>query len=45
MSLKNVENDSSGLYKCEVSGEAPAFRTVSASKHMLVVGKNENSSI
>ncbi|XP_034473877.1 uncharacterized protein LOC117781233 [Drosophila innubila] len=35
--LKRVTLQSSGLYRCEVSGEAPAFNTVSESETMTVV--------
>lgn len=35
--LKRVTLQSSGLYRCEVSGEAPAFNTVSESETMIVV--------
>lgn len=38
--LKRVTLQSSGLYRCEVSGEAPAFNTVSESETMTVVGKS-----
>ena len=43
VSLKSVDYEGSGVYKCEVSGEAPSFRTVSHSKQMLVVGKNSRN--
>jgi len=39
--LKRVTLQSSGLYRCEVSGEAPAFNTVSESETMIVVGKSK----
>ncbi|XP_046867040.1 uncharacterized protein LOC6641606 [Drosophila willistoni] len=35
--LRRVTLQSSGLYRCEVSGEAPAFNTVSESETMTVV--------
>lgn len=41
--LKRVTLQSSGLYRCEVSGEAPAFNTVSESETMTVVGKSQLS--
>lgn len=41
--LKRVTLQSSGLYRCEVSGEAPAFNTVSESETMTVVGKSKIS--
>lgn len=37
--LNNVNLTSSGRYRCEVSGEAPAFETVSDHGDMTVVGK------
>ena len=39
VALKAVDYDGSGVYKCEVSGEAPSFRTVSDAREMLVVGE------
>uniref|UniRef100_A0A1B0G0R8 Ig-like domain-containing protein n=1 Tax=Glossina morsitans morsitans TaxID=37546 RepID=A0A1B0G0R8_GLOMM len=35
--LRRVTLQSTGVYKCEVSGEAPAFNTVSESETMTVV--------
>ena len=35
--LTNLSLDSAGTYKCEVSAEAPSFRTKSASQAMVVV--------
>ncbi|XP_047119801.1 uncharacterized protein LOC124802834 [Schistocerca piceifrons] len=37
VTLHNVDLEASGRYRCEVSGEAPAFRTVSEHGDMLVV--------
>lgn len=37
--LKNVNEDTSGVYKCEVMGEGPAFRTAVDTMEMRVVGK------
>lgn len=37
--LENVNLSSSGRYRCEVSGEAPSFQTVSDHGLMTVVGK------
>lgn len=37
--LRRVTLQSTGVYKCEVSGEAPAFNTVSESETMTVVSK------
>ncbi|CAD6998972.1 unnamed protein product [Ceratitis capitata] len=37
VTLRRVTLMSTGLYKCEVSGEAPAFNTVSESETMTVV--------
>lgn len=39
--LRRVTLQSTGVYKCEVSGEAPAFNTVSESEIMTVVSKYE----
>ncbi|XP_045123607.1 cell adhesion molecule 1-like [Portunus trituberculatus] len=35
--LQDVSEDTSGLYKCEVMGEGPSFRTAVANKTMTVV--------
>lgn len=37
--LSSVQLSTSGIYRCEVSGEAPYFETVADQAHMLVVGK------
>ncbi|XP_055840348.1 uncharacterized protein LOC129907891 [Episyrphus balteatus] len=37
VTLRRVTLSSTGLYRCEVSGEAPAFNTVSESEKMTVV--------
>jgi hypothetical protein len=37
--LSRVDLSSSGLYKCEVSAEAPSFQTVSERGQMIVVGE------
>lgn len=37
--LSKVTLSSSGRYRCEVSGEAPEFRTVTDHGVMVVVGK------
>jgi hypothetical protein len=37
--LKTADLEASGIYRCEVSGEAPSFRTVVESSQMVVVGK------
>lgn len=37
--LRRVSVLSSGKYRCEVSGEAPAFQTVSDHGDMMVVGE------
>ncbi|KAA0203100.1 hypothetical protein HAZT_HAZT007257 [Hyalella azteca] len=41
--LSSVTPLSSGLYKCEVSAEAPSFHTDSGSGKLLVVGKKISS--
>ena len=38
--LKRVELESQGTYKCEVSTEAPEFKTAEMEKDMEVIGKN-----
>ena len=43
VTLENVGLSASGVYKCEVSGEAPAFQTAVQSSHMMVVGKSEGA--
>lgn len=37
--LNRVTLQSTGRYRCEVSGEAPSFQTVSGHEDMIVVGK------
>lgn len=37
--LKAIGVNGSGDYRCEVSGEAPSFKTVTGGKYMTVVGK------
>ncbi|GBM04304.1 hypothetical protein AVEN_146183-1 [Araneus ventricosus] len=37
--LRNVDLNSAGVYRCEVSAEAPEFQTVEAEKEMKVLGK------
>lgn len=37
--LQSVQLSSSGVYRCEVSGEAPFFETVTEHGHMMVVGE------
>lgn len=37
--LNSVQLSSTGLYRCEVSGEAPYFETVTDHQRMTVVGK------
>lgn len=39
MVLRSVSLQSTGRYRCEVSGEAPSFQTVSGHEDMIVVGK------
>lgn len=41
--LENVNLSTSGRYRCEVSGEAPSFQTVSDHGDMIVVGKTSTS--
>lgn len=38
--LRNVTELTSGLFKCEVMGEGPSFRTAVQSKTMTVIGKS-----
>ena len=37
--LENITEETSGIYKCEVMGDAPAFRTAVHTKSMFVIGK------
>lgn len=37
--LDNLNNDSSGAYRCEVSGEAPEFKLSHETSNMTVAGK------
>jgi hypothetical protein len=39
--LDNLSNDSSGSYRCEVSGDAPDFRIVHETSNMTIIGKFE----
>lgn len=39
VTLQSVQLTTSGLYRCEVSGEAPSFQTVTEHGKMIVVGK------
>ena len=43
--LNNLTLDSGGTYKCEVSAEAPSFRTKSAFQDMVVVVPPSKSEI
>lgn len=43
--LSSVQLSSSGVYRCEVSGEAPSFETVTEHREMMVVGKLTTSFI
>jgi hypothetical protein len=38
--LDNLSSDSSGAYRCEVSGDAPEFKLVHETSNMTVVGKS-----
>ncbi len=38
--LRNLVQESTGRYRCEVSTEAPSFETASKYGDMIVVGKN-----
>lgn len=39
--LSSVQLPTSGLYRCEVSGEAPYFETIAQDQQMTVVGKSK----
>ncbi|XP_046812612.1 uncharacterized protein LOC111685096 [Lucilia cuprina] len=41
--LNRVTLQSTGRYRCEVSGEAPSFQTVSGHEDMIVVGKHSSN--
>lgn len=38
--LDNLSNDSSGAYRCEVSGDAPEFKLVHETSNMTIAGKS-----
>jgi hypothetical protein len=40
INLDNLNTDSTGSYRCEVSGDAPEFRIVHETSNMTVIGKN-----
>ena len=37
--LRSVDLDTTGMYRCEISGEAPLFQTASREAVLAVVGK------
>ena len=37
--LRSVDLDTTGLYRCEISGEAPLFQTAQREQVLAVVGK------
>lgn len=39
VTLTNLQFNTSGNYKCEVSAEAPNFETVAQNSNMTVMGK------
>lgn len=39
--LDNLNNDSSGAYRCEVSGDAPEFKLSHETSNMTVAGEYE----
>ena len=41
VTLKRVDLDSAGVYRCEISAEAPLFNTVSRSSEMGIIGKSQ----
>ena len=38
--LDNLSGDTSGAYRCEVSGDAPEFKLTHETSNMTVVGKS-----
>lgn len=40
ITLTNFNKDSSGAYRCEVSGDAPEFKIISNTKNMTIAGKS-----
>ena len=40
VTLKNMNLDSAGQFRCEISAEAPLFNTVSQSRPLSVIGKS-----
>jgi hypothetical protein len=39
INLDNLNTDSSGAFRCEVSGDAPEFRIVHETNNMTVIGE------
>jgi hypothetical protein len=37
--LDNLSNESTGSYRCEVSGDAPDFRIVHETSNMTIIGE------
>lgn len=42
--IREISHLTAGIYKCEVSADAPSFQTVSAEKPMAVQGKTKSLS-
>ena len=45
VTLTPFDQGGSGIYECEVMGEAPRFGSVTSQKDMLVVGKSKRLNI
>ena len=43
--LKNMNLDSAGQFRCEISAEAPLFNTVSQSRPLSVIGGYLNNNV
>ncbi|GBM26862.1 hypothetical protein AVEN_78829-1 [Araneus ventricosus] len=39
--LKNTSRSAEGMYRCEVSADAPSFQSIFSEKFMAVEGKND----
>ncbi|GBN59118.1 hypothetical protein AVEN_223243-1 [Araneus ventricosus] len=43
--LKNTSRSAEGMYRCEVSADAPSFQSIFSEKFMAVEGKNDTLSV
>lgn len=42
INLDNLEQASSGAYRCEISGDAPEFKLISRTSNMTIAGKKNH---